>query len=360
MLLSRAWGSPVLLKNDDGHFQNVTASAGLSKYKGWWNGIATGDFNNDGYPDFIATNWGINTPFQLKNGKPIRLYYADFNDNSVVGMIWATANKNGKYVPARKLSHYKSVPAISSLIRTNKQFSKATMKSIFQNALPRVPYKEINTLRAMVFINNKKGGFVAHPLPVQAQMSTSFDVTVADFNNDGNEDIFLGQNFFDVPSQFPRSDAGRGLILLGDGKGNFTPLPGSKSGIKIYGEQKGAAVSDFNDDGKVDLAVAQNGQATKIYQNHTPKAGLRIRLVGPKNNLNAIGAAIRLIYTNGTKGPLREIQAGSGYWSQNSAVQVMGASDRVKNIEIRWPNGSTQTIPAKPGKMNYVITYSGD
>ncbi len=210
LLLSRAWGSPVLLQNDHGIFRNVTASAGLSKYKGWWNGIATGDFNNDGYPDFVATNWGINTPFQLKNGKPIRLYYADFNGKGSIGMIWAYANKKGDYVPEGKLYHYNSVKAITSQITSNKQFADATMQSIFKRALSLIPFKEINTLKTMVFINNKKGGFVAHPLPIQAQFATSFDVTVADFNNDGNEDIFLGQNFFDVPSQFPRSDAGRG------------------------------------------------------------------------------------------------------------------------------------------------------
>lgn len=115
----------------------------------------------------------------------------------------------------------------------------------------------------MLFLN-KGDSFEAHPLPLEAQYTAAFHVGVADFDNDGNEDIFLSQNFFAVPEQEPRLDAGRGLILKGDGKGNFIPVSGTESGVKIYGEQRGAAFSDFNMDGKVDMAVSQNGAETKL------------------------------------------------------------------------------------------------
>ena len=90
-----------------------------------------------------------------------------------------------------------------------------------------------------------------------------------------------------------RYDGGRGLILAGDGRGGFRPVPGQESGVKVYGEQRGSAVSDFDGDGRVDLAVSQNGAETKLYRNTSARPGLRVRLAGPAGNPNGVGAAMR-------------------------------------------------------------------
>jgi len=60
---------------------------------------------------------------------------------------------------------------------------------------------------------------------------------------------------------------------------------------------------------------------------------------------------------DGTMGPRREIQAGSGYWSQNSTVQVMGAAKKVAAIEVDWFDGTQQKIPANSSEMDYTIHY---
>jgi hypothetical protein len=44
-------------------------------------------------------------------------------------------------------------------------------------------------------------------------------------------------------------------------------------------------------------------------------------------------------------GPVREVQAGSGYWSQNGAVQVLGRAGRATALWIRWVGGREQTFP---------------
>src|SRR6185436_16845405 len=118
----------------------------------------------------------------------------------------------------------------------------------------------------------------------------AFAVNIADFDGDGNEDIFLSQNFFATPPETPRLDAGRGLLLRGDGAGRFKTVPSLESGIEVYGEQRGAAMADFDADGRIDLVVTQNGAATKLFHNVGAKPGLRVRLAGPQENPSGVGA----------------------------------------------------------------------
>jgi hypothetical protein len=153
---------------------------------------------------------------------------------------------------------------------------------------------QANTLASMAFLN-RGDHFEAVLLPREAQFAPAFGICVADMDGDGNEDVFVSQNFFAVNTDNARCDAGRGLWLRGDGTGKLTAVSGQESGVKVYGEQRGAAVCDYDGDGRVDLVVTQNGNATKLYHNVRAKAGLRIRLNGAAGNPRAIGAKVRLL-----------------------------------------------------------------
>ena len=170
-------------------------------------------------------------------------------------------------------------------------------------------------------------------------MAPVFGINVADFDGDGIEDLFLAQNFFAQQRETPRSDGGRGLLLKGKGTGEFNPMSGAQSGIFIYGEQRGSAIADYNQDGKIDLVVTQNGSLTHLYRNQKAKTGLRVKVNAGPANPTGVGAQVRLVFTDGTKGAVRPITAGSGYWSQDSATQVLGYKKPVQHLEVRWPDG---------------------
>jgi hypothetical protein len=193
---------------------------------------------------------------------------------------------------------------------------------------------------------NRGDRFEARPLPLEAQWAPAFYAGIADFDGDGKEDLFLSQNFFATDIATPRYDAGRSLLLLGDGAGGLAPVLGQRSGLLVYGEQRGAAYTDFDGDGRLDLAVSQNAAPTRLFHNTGAVPGLRVRLIGPPGNPSAIGAQMRLRYgAGGGEGSIREIQAGSGYWSQNGAVQVLGRAGEPTALWVRWPGGREQVVP---------------
>ncbi|MFH5886155.1 FG-GAP-like repeat-containing protein [Halalkalibaculum sp. DA3122] len=357
LLLAREWDSIVLLENREGNFNDRSSDQKLAGYRGWWNGITTGDFNNDGRPDIVATNIGKNSVYQLENEQPLKLYYQDFNMDGVLDIIDSYVEPaTGRYVPRKKLYEFDSLPFIYRYVNTHERFARSSLADIFGQDFSRIPSKEVNMVEHVLFLNTEQG-FEPHPLPLEAQFSTAFQAVVADFDNNGNEDLFLSQNFFPFPPTIPRADAGRGLMLLGDGEGNFNVKKGHQSGLEIYGDQRGSAAADFDGDGKTDLAVSQNGDSTKLFLNRSEKPGIRVQLVGPPENREAVGSGIRLLYEDGSRGPWREIQAGTGYRSQHSKVQVMGSAGPVTGIEITWFDGKSTRVEAMEVNRKYVIRY---
>jgi enediyne biosynthesis protein E4 len=356
LVLALEWGPIRVFGMEDNEIQELTEELGLDRYQGWWNGVATGDINGNGRLDIVAGNWGWNSRYRASEEHPWRVYYGDLNGNGVMDVVEGYYNgQMGFEVPDRGYRVVgQALPFVRERVKSFEEYGRAGLQEIYGEALQKAKVLEVTTLSSMVFFN-RDGKFEALELPVEAQLAPVYGVCIGDMDGDGHEDIFLSQNFFGVHGEESRLDAGRGLWLRGDGRGGLETVPGQRSGVKVYGEGRGAALGDYDGDGRVDLAVGQNGAETKLYRNVGGRSGLRVRLAGGANNPAGIGASIRLL-GGGRKGAVREVQAGSGYWSQNSAVQVMNlpGETAAEQVWVRWPGGK-ETVSEIPSEAREIV-----
>ncbi len=353
LVLALEWGSLKVLENQGGRFIDRTAAWKLDQFSGRWNGVATGDFDGDGRIDLVATNWGRNTLARPDSARPLYLYFGGWSGEGDVSMSLAQYDPRLKAVaPLLTLSRLTAaLPEQRRRTPTFAAYADASIEQALGSGLKRGGRLVATTFDQMVFLN-RGGFFEPHALPLEAQVAPAFGVVVADFDGNGTEDLLLAQNFSQTNIASPRLDAGRGLVLLGDGRGGFAAMSGQSSGVRLPADQRGVAVADFDNDGRPDVVVGQNAASTVLFRNATGRPGLRVRFAGGLRP-----AVLRLIYPNGL-GPAREVRLGGGYWSQDGAP-VLGKKTDPVGLWVRWSATDSTRVPLRPGQRTVTIGATG-
>ncbi len=362
LLVTYEWGPVRLFVNQQGTLRDATQSVGLATETGWWNGIASGDIDNDGDIDYVATNFGLNTKYHASHETPTLLYYGDFDQSGRMQLIEAEYEDERLFPVRGKSCSTQAMPFLRDKFPSYKDFALADLAQIYtDDCLKNAHRFAATTLESCVLLNEGERFRVA-PLPRLAQNSPAFGVALLDADADGCLDLYVVQNFYGPQPETGRMDGGLSLLMRGNGAGGFTPVWPSQSGLIVPGDAKSLAVVDLNEDAWPDLVTASHRGPVQAFlrSDAAPTAGqtLEVRLQGTAWNRAGIGSTVVLHLQDGTR-QTREIQAGSGYLSQSPPVAFFAFPPGVEaaRIEVRWPDGSTTWTAAKAGENKYLIDH---
>lgn len=232
------WMPITILRNNHGSFENVTKKMGLEDTTGWWFSIKEGDFDKDGDMDFIVGNLGLNYKYKANEKETFDIYFYDFDKNKTNDIVLSYFNEGEKFPVRGWSSSSQQIPSIKKKFVNYDAFSRATLVDVYtEKDLDKSLHYQVKCF-ASVYLENKDGKFITHQLPNLAQLSSVNQVLVADYDKDGNLDALIGGNLYSSEIETPRNDASNGLFLKGDGKGNFNPIAGYKSGLFMKGDVK--------------------------------------------------------------------------------------------------------------------------
>ncbi|HYE55298.1 MAG TPA: VCBS repeat-containing protein [Chitinophagaceae bacterium] len=218
LLLALEWDGICAFINDKGRFTKKM----LSAQKGWWNFALPVDIDNDGDLDLIAGNLGLNSRLKATADEPVKLYYADFDNNGKREQV-LTYYLHGREIPfATKAELEKQMPVLRKRFLYAEDFAKASLDELFGGEKLKGAIKvSADYFSNAVFINQGDLNFRVQALPWEAQLSSYRDAAVIDANGDNLPDILLGGNFYESNIQMGRYDADIGTVLVNKGNGSF-------------------------------------------------------------------------------------------------------------------------------------------
>ena len=158
----------------------------------------------------------------------------------------------------------------------------------------------------------------------------------ADFDNDGHMDIFHTNGHREQGRPQFRTDPS--VLFMSNGDRTFTERA-TELGVAHTDQGRGVVCADYNNDGWVDIFIANNGKSPTVFRNDHDNGNhyIAIDLVGLEGNPEAIGAKVRVTTASGTQ--FQEVQLGNGYLSHGPATLHfgLGTDDYITAVDVVWP-----------------------
>jgi len=331
-------GLPNMLyrNNGDGTFTDVTEESGIGRHVGKGMGAAFADYDNDGFMDIFVSNDNFRNFLFHNNGN------GTFSE--VAMELGVAYNDNGG--------------TVSGMGAEFRDLDDDGRPDIFHTAM-----------FADTFILYKNAGHsfddvtVASGLAAQTRSLTGWGTGAYDFDNDGRKDLFTANaaildNSMEIEHRpFPLPNS----IFRNIGNMKFMDVSrDAGASFLVPAGHRGAAFGDFNNDGKIDIAVAVLNGSPQLLINRCQNDHhwLIIKLVGARDNRDGLGAKITICTSHGVQHNHATTAVGYNSSSDKRVHFGLGDAAFVDRIEVDWPSGHKQTLSNV--KTDQVLTIVQD
>ena len=319
-------GEPNILyhNNGDGTFTDVSESTGIAGQIGKGMGVAVADYDGDGWMDiFVANDNARNFLFKNRQSK-------GFDEVGVEAGVAYTDD---------------GIP-VSSMGVDFRDYRNEGKPGIFLTALGGETFP--------LYRNEGNDLFTMDTYPANIGFSTykmsGWGAGIVDFNNDGYKDLFSANSHVSENADIdPQQHYLQANAIFENMKDNTFQDVSARAGpgLSLRAAHRGAAFGDLNNDGKIDIVVSVIAGHAELLYNTTANGNhwLLIQTVGTKSNRDGIGTQIKLTSQSGSVQFNQVTTAGSYASSSDKRVHFgLGRDEVVKEITLRWPSGTVQTL----------------